>query len=88
MRLSGSFPYCPGCNAECVAIIGSDVKKDDFSVCSRCGSILQFNKDLTLRLCDYKDDVDLFCNTSLAAFNYITDARNYIKTRKELNECG
>jgi transcription elongation factor Elf1 len=86
MRLPVSFLYCPGCNAECVAIIGSDMKKDDFSVCSRCGSILQFNKDLTLRLCDYKDDVDLFCNTSLTVFNDITDARNYIKARKEISK--
>lgn len=66
--------------------MGGVVRVNDFSVCSRCGSILQFNKDFTLRLSDYKDDVELFCNTPLEVFNYITDARNYIKARKEISK--
>lgn len=79
-----SVTVCPSCKVECVKVIGGIPRPDDFSVCSRCGAICQFNEDFSLRLCDYDNDVDLFCNTSLEVFNYVTDARNYIQLRKEL----
>lgn len=50
---------CPGCGAVLNAATGTDSesvpREGDISVCYKCGSLLEFNEDLSVRLLDSSD---------------------------------
>jgi len=50
---------CPGCGAILNAATGTDGEaipcEGDLSICYKCGSLLEFNEDLSVRLLDSDD---------------------------------
>jgi len=50
---------CPGCGATLNAATGTDgeaiPREGDLSICYKCGSLLEFNEDLSVRLLDSND---------------------------------
>lgn len=81
---------CPFCNKLIDALIDiegevSVVVEGNFCVCTKCGEILRFDKDIKSQLCT-KNDMKEFKEQNLNAYLKTMEAQRYIKQKKTSNE--
>lgn len=78
---------CPTCGylLECATVIsrqGAKPKPDDFSLCMKCGEILRFKADLSLRIVELNDLLDLPREVSIT----LEHAQKHIRRKRPLDE--